>query len=209
MVETIRKRNKWRVVLISVTSPLMPAFNTVQRSVAGYSTRVGGYKPYVDPLAYEDPNQALIEFTNEIDASNVFIDEVIGGGEFGEVCKGKLRGPPGRRQDDYMIVAIKTLKPGSSAKAKSDFLTEASIMGQFDHPNVIRLMGVVTRSEPVMIITEYMENHSLDSFLRINDGRLDLTQIVGILRGIAAGMKYLSEKGYVHRVSFYPFQRNI
>lgn len=64
-------------------------------------------------------------------------------------------------------VAIKTLKPGSSEKARCDFLTEASIMGQFDHPNVIYLQGVVTRSNPVMIITEYMENGSLDTFLRV------------------------------------------
>ena len=44
---------------------------------------------------------------------------------------------PPSRQD--MLVAIKTLKPGSSDKARSDFLTEASIMGQFEHPNVIFL----------------------------------------------------------------------
>jgi ephrin-B len=55
-------------------------------------------------------------------------------------------------------VAFKTLKPGSGDKAKADFLMEASIMGQFDHPNVIRLIGVATRIEPTMIITEYMEN---------------------------------------------------
>ena len=42
-------------------------------------------------------------------------------------------------------VAIKTLKPGSSDKARADFLTEASIMGQFEHPNVIFLQGVVTK----------------------------------------------------------------
>jgi len=65
-------------------------------------------------------------------------------------------------------VAIKTLKPGSSDKARNDFLTEASIMGQFEHPNVIFLQGVVTRSNPVMIITEYMENGSLDTFLRVS-----------------------------------------
>ena len=35
-----------------------------------------------------------------------------------------------------LLVAIKTLKPGSSEKARNDFLTEASIMGQFEHPNV-------------------------------------------------------------------------
>lgn len=52
-------------------------------------------------------------------------------------------------------------------KARNDFLTEASIMGQFEHPNVIFLQGVVTKSNPIMIITEYMENGSLDTFLKV------------------------------------------
>lgn len=90
----------------------------------------------------------------------------LGGGEFGDVCRGRLKIPPNFVQD--IDVAIKTLKPGSSEKARCDFLTEASIMGQFDHPNVIYLQGVVTRSNPVMIITEYMENGSLDTFLRVS-----------------------------------------
>lgn len=66
-----------------------------------------------------------------------------------------------------MFVAIKTLKSGYTEKQRRDFLSEASIMGQFDHPNVIHLEGVVTKSSPVMIITEFMENGSLDSFLRV------------------------------------------
>ena len=76
-----------------------------------------------------------------------------GGGEFGDVCRGNLKLP----QRPEMLVAIKTLKLGSSDKARVDFLTEASIMGQFEHSNVIYLQGVVTKSNPVMIITEYME----------------------------------------------------
>ena len=87
----------------------------------------------------------------------------IGGGEFGDVCRGNLKLP----NRPEMLVAIKTLKLGSSDKARIDFLTEASIMGQFDHQNVIYLQGVVTKSNPVMIITEYMENGSLDTFLRV------------------------------------------
>lgn len=86
-------------------------------------------------------------------------------GEFGEVYKGRLK-LPGKRE---IYVAIKTLKAGYVEKQRRDFLSEASIMGQFDHPNIIRLEGVVTKSRPVMIVTEFMENGALDSFLRVRE----------------------------------------
>lgn len=44
-------------------------------------------------------------------------------------------------------MAIKTLKVGYTEKQRRDFLCEASIMGQFDHPNVVHLEGVVTRGK--------------------------------------------------------------
>ena len=68
-----------------------------------------------------------------------------------------------------LSVAIKTLKAGASDKNRLDFLTEASIMGQFDDPNVIYLEGVVTKSNPIMIVTEFMENGSMDVFLRVSE----------------------------------------
>lgn len=62
-------------------------------------------------------------------------------GESGEVCYGRLQ-VPGQRD---MPVAIKALKAGYTERQRQDFLSEAAIMGQFDHPNIIRLEGVVTR----------------------------------------------------------------
>lgn len=64
-------------------------------------------------------------------------------GEFGEVCSGRLR-VPGRMD---IAVAIKTLKGGYMEQQRHDFLREASIMGQFNNPNIIRLEGVVTKSK--------------------------------------------------------------
>ncbi|XP_032588810.2 ephrin type-B receptor 1-B isoform X3 [Drosophila mojavensis] len=179
--------------------PLPMEYASNEGLVVTYMTTplFGNSRSYVDPHTYEDPNQAIREFAREIDANYITIEAIIGGGEFGDVCRGRLKIPPNFVQD--IDVAIKTLKPGSSEKARCDFLTEASIMGQFDHPNVIYLQGVVTRSNPVMIITEYMENGSLDTFLRVNDGKFQTLQLIVMLRGIASGMSYLSDMNYVHR----------
>lgn len=127
--------------------------------------RSPGALTYVDPHTYEDPTQAVKDFTRELDPSLISIDAVIGGGEFGDVCKGTLLLP----NKCSVSVAIKTLNQtfSGSEKAKADFLMEATIMGQFDHMNVIYLQGIVTRNNPVMIVTEYMENGSLDTFLRV------------------------------------------
>ena len=71
-------------------------------------------------------------------------------GEFGEVCSGRLK-VPGKRE---IYVAIKTLKAGYTDKQRRDFLSEASIMGQFDHPNIIHLEGVVTKCTWVAPLTK-------------------------------------------------------
>ncbi|CAL9704860.1 unnamed protein product [Knipowitschia caucasica] len=152
-------------------------------------------KTYVDPHMYEDPNIAIQKFVTEIDPNFISKQKVIGVGEFGEVFRGAMRSP----LRGEVAVAIKTLKPGYSEKQRQEFLSEASIMGQFSHPNIIRLEGVVTKFKHVMIVAEYMENGALDTYLRDRDGELPCYQLVGMLRGISAGMKYLSDMNYVHR----------
>ncbi|XP_031762193.1 ephrin type-B receptor 5-like isoform X2 [Xenopus tropicalis] len=154
-----------------------------------------GVKYYIDPSTYEDPAEAVHEFAREIDVTFVKIEEVIGSGDFGEVCRGRLCLPSKRE----VAVCIRTLRTGSGEKERAEFLSEAGIMGQFDHPNVVHLEGAVTRSRPIMILTEHMENGALDAFLRQCEGGFSTLQMVSMLRGVAAGMRYLSDRSYNHR----------
>ena len=72
------------------------------------------------------------------------LSDQIGSGQFGNVMKGVWLLPGGSKE-----VAVKILKEGSSEVNKVKFLQEAAINGQFWHPNVVKLMGVVTLEEPV------------------------------------------------------------
>ena len=73
------------------------------------------------------------------------IQSKLGSGHFGVVYKGVWR-PPRKNQ---VRVAVKTLKEGFGKEERIKFLQEAAIMGQFKHPNVVKMYGVVTLGKPV------------------------------------------------------------
>ena len=55
-------------------------------------------------------------------------------------------------------VAVKICRAGAVEAIKTKFLKEAAIMGQFRHPNVVKLYGVVTMSEQVCSIVSLLLN---------------------------------------------------
>ena len=72
--------------------------------------------------------------------------KLLGIGQFGKVYQGEWKAPELKNKTG---VAVKTLKKGAGEGDKMKFLQEAAIMGQFSHPNVVKLYGVVTEGEPV------------------------------------------------------------
>ena len=70
----------------------------------------------------------------------------LGSGEFGVVRRGVWSVGTEERE-----VAVKSLADGSTEEKRIQFLQEAAIMGQFKHPNVITLHGVVLESQQVSL----------------------------------------------------------
>ena len=49
-------------------------------------------------------------------------------------------------------VAVKSMESGTNEEERVNFLQEAAIMGQFDHPNIVRIMGILIKENKVQEI---------------------------------------------------------
>ncbi|XP_055421835.1 tyrosine-protein kinase Fer isoform X7 [Bubalus kerabau] len=86
---------------------------------------------------------------------DVTLGELLGKGNFGEVFKGVLK--------DKTAVAVKTCKEDLPQELKIKFLQEAKILKQYDHPNIVKLIGVCTQRQPIYIIMELVPGHIMSS----------------------------------------------
>lgn len=126
----------------------------------------------------------------EIEGKSLIKAKLLGRGQFGEVYQGTLHGD---------VVAIKTLKD-SSWGAIDEFLAGAHVMTEIAHPNIVQFIGVATKTDPIMIVSEFMAKGCLRDYLR-SRGRAVITphEQLGFTKDICAAMLYLEEKFFVHR----------
>ena len=100
-------------------------------------------------------------------------------------------------------VAIRVLNDSENGELGVSLLREATVMGQFDHPNILKLFGVVTLGKPFYVITEAHKDQ-LDTFLfKLNKSSIDRSKFPTLLHKfcieICQGMEYLSRLNFIHR----------
>ncbi|XP_072137464.1 tyrosine-protein kinase Fer [Mobula birostris] len=122
---------------------------------------------------------------------DVTLGELLGKGNFGEVFKGTLK--------DKTQVAVKTCKEDLPQELKIKFLSEARILKQYDHPNIVKLIGVCTQRQPIYIVMELIQGGDFLTFLRKKKDDLKMKQLVKMSLDAAAGMAYLEGKNCIHR----------
>lgn len=113
-------------------------------------------------------------------------------GNFGDVYKARLK----RTKQD---VAVKTCRMTLPEEQKKKFLQEGRILKQYDHPNIVKLVGICVQKQPIMIVMELVPGGSLLTFLRNNATNLTERKLMRMCQDVAAGMRYLESRNCIHR----------
>ncbi|XP_060079216.1 hepatocyte growth factor receptor-like [Ylistrum balloti] len=133
-----------------------------------------------------------------VSRDNLLLGESLGHGQFGCVYKGFLSSPGAKGEQ---IVAVKTILKSSAKEVDiGEFINEALIMKDFNHPNVLSLMGVcIDKGEFPLVILPFMENGDLLAYIRDEHNMPLVKDLVFFGLDIAKGMEYLSSIKFVHR----------
>eukprot|EP00064_Thunnus_orientalis_P006116 superscaffoldBa00000622_g6131 len=131
-----------------------------------------------------------------IQDNELVLGEKLGSGSFGVVRRGEWHTPTGR----VLPVAVKSLRSSMSRQTDTltDFLQEVTTMQSLDHPNIIRLYGVVL-TQPLKMVTELAPMGSLYDILRSRQYEYPLVRLWLFATQIIAGMEYLETRRYIHR----------
>uniref|UniRef100_A0A3B3UYP5 Tyrosine-protein kinase receptor n=1 Tax=Poecilia latipinna TaxID=48699 RepID=A0A3B3UYP5_9TELE len=143
----------------------------------------------------------------EVPREKITLLRELGQGSFGMVYEGIaqdiVKGEPETR------VAVKTVNESASLRERIEFLNEASVMKAFNCHHVVRLLGVVSKGQPTLVVMELMTHGDLKSYLRSlrpdsennpsGSPPPTLKDMLQMAAEIADGMAYLNAKKFVHR----------
>ncbi|XP_017678324.1 PREDICTED: tyrosine-protein kinase HCK isoform X1 [Lepidothrix coronata] len=166
-------------------------FNTLQELVQHYKGQSDGLcQKLTHPCHVPKPQKPWEKDAWEIPRDSLRLEKKLGAGQFGEVWMATY--------NKHTKVAVKTMKPGSMSVEA--FLEEANLMKTLQHDKLVKLHAVVTKEEPIYIITEFMEKGSLLDFLKTNEGnKLPLPKLIDFSAQIAEGMAFIEKRNYIHR----------
>ncbi|KAM5280782.1 focal adhesion kinase 1 isoform 22-T22 [Ctenodactylus gundi] len=168
--------------------------NSEKQGVRTHAVSVSETDDYAEIIDEEDTYTMPSTRDYEIQRERIELGRCIGEGQFGDVHQGVYMSP----ENPALAVAIKTCKNCTSDSVREKFLQEALTMRQFDHPHIVKLIGVITEN-PVWIIMELCTLGELRSFLQVRKYSLDLSSLILYAYQLSTALAYLESKRFVHR----------
>ncbi|XP_029958939.1 epithelial discoidin domain-containing receptor 1 isoform X2 [Salarias fasciatus] len=202
-----------------VSPPLPPSVPHYAEADIVSLQGVSGNNTYAVPALTSSSPGADASPLPELPRQCLIFKEKLGEGQFGEVHLCEIENPQDLpnlefpfnvRKGRPLLVAVKILRPDASKNARNDFLKEVKILSRLKDPNIIRLLGVCVSSDPLCMVTEYMECGDLNQYLshRVlldksgpshNTPTISYPALISMASQIASGMKFLSSLNFVHR----------
>ncbi|XP_028280196.1 epithelial discoidin domain-containing receptor 1 isoform X2 [Parambassis ranga] len=202
-----------------VSPPLPPSVPHYAEADIVSLQGVSGNNTYAVPALTSSSPGADSAPLPELPRQCLIFKEKLGEGQFGEVHLCEIENPQDLpnlefpfnvRKGRPLLVAVKILRPDASKNARNDFLKEVKILSRLKDPNIIRLLGVCVSSDPLCMVTEYMECGDLNQYLshRVlldktgpshNTPTISYPALISMASQIASGMKFLSSLNFVHR----------
>ncbi|XP_026333695.1 activated Cdc42 kinase-like isoform X2 [Hyposmocoma kahamanoa] len=147
------------------------------------------YQPFTE-------NNVKVPTKHIISVEDITINKELGMGQFGVVQQGTWNTGSQRLQ-----VAIKCLGHERMTSNSTEFLKEAAVMHSIEHPNIVRLYGVVLHLDSLMLVTELAPLRSLLECLREIQLRTSfpVPNLCEFAEQICEGMTYLENKRLIHR----------
>ncbi|XP_061530345.1 epithelial discoidin domain-containing receptor 1 isoform X3 [Phycodurus eques] len=203
----------------SVSPPLPPSVPHYAEADIVSLQGVSGNNTYAVPALASSSPGADPSPLPELPRQCLVFKEKLGEGQFGEVHLCEIENPQDLpslefpfnvRKGRPLLVAVKILRPDASKNARNDFLKEVKILSRLKDPNIIRLLGVCVSSDPLCMVTEYMECGDLNQYLshRVlldksgpshTTPTISYPALISMASQIASGMKFLSSLNFVHR----------
>ncbi|XP_052017665.1 focal adhesion kinase 1 isoform X5 [Apodemus sylvaticus] len=168
--------------------------NSEKQGMRTHAVSVSETDDYAEIIDEEDTYTMPSTRDYEIQRERIELGRCIGEGQFGDVHQGVYLSP----ENPALAVAIKTCKNCTSDSVREKFLQEALTMRQFDHPHIVKLIGVITEN-PVWIIMELCTLGELRSFLQVRKYSLDLASLILYAYQLSTALAYLESKRFVHR----------
>lgn len=84
-------------------------------------------------------------------------------------------------------------------KGLEQFLQEARLLAQFNHPNIVRVRTYLETNATAYLVMDFIEGRTLDEYVHDHGGRLKENLAVRLLLPVLDGLRALHAKGIVHR----------
>ena len=145
-----------------------PAFNTIQELIWHQHQSGNPVTSRSGAILRNPVTREKWELNND----DVELVEKIGRGNFGDVYKARLK-------QNNLSVAVKTCKVTLPDEQKKKFLQEGRILKQYEHPNIVRFIGICVQKQPIMIVMELVSGGSLLNYLRSSADKLTTKALLG------------------------------